>query len=164
MRGWNMGGGTAEQFYNEGIRLSFDQWKVAGADKYLANDTRTPAAYIDPAGDNGFSNAPSNITIKWDSNASFDTNLERIITQKWIANFPLGHEAWSEYRRTGFPRLMPAMVDKSGGIVDLSRGARRQTFTQAERSDNHDNYLKAVEMLGGPDNLSTDVWWAAKKK
>ena len=76
----------------------------------------------------------------------------------------MGHEAWSEYRRTGFPRLMPAMVDKSGGIVDLSRGARRQTFTQDERSDNHDNYLKAVEMLGGPDNLSTDVWWAAKKK
>ena len=30
------------------------------------------------------------ITVKWDDSADFEVNLERIITQKWIANFPLG--------------------------------------------------------------------------
>ena len=32
---------------------------------------------------------------------------DRIITQKWIAMFPEGCEAWAEQRRTGYPRLFP---------------------------------------------------------
>ena len=47
---------------------------------------------------------PSRITIKWKEDAQFEENLERIITQKWIAIFPLGNEAWAEYRRTGYPK------------------------------------------------------------
>lgn len=52
--------------------------------------------------------------------ADFETNLERIITQKWIAIFPLGTEAWTEHRRTGYPRLLPAVVDNSGGAVNVA--------------------------------------------
>ena len=43
--------------------------------------------------------------VKWDEGASKEEKLQRIITQKWIANFPLSCEAWAEYRRTGYPKL-----------------------------------------------------------
>lgn len=29
----------------------------------------------------------------------------KINNPKWIAMWPLGQEAWSEYRRTGYPRF-----------------------------------------------------------
>ena len=45
--------------------------------------------------------AVSTITPKWDENASKEVKLERIITQKWLALYPEGAEAWAEQRRTG---------------------------------------------------------------
>lgn len=159
LRGWNMGG-TAKTFYEKGVKLSFEQWDVQGADSYLADNTSTPKLYTDPAGLNSYTGAISSITIAWDETANMDTNLERIITQKWLANFPLGQEAWSEYRRTGYPKLMQVAVNNSGGIVDSRRGARRLYYPQEERINNNENYNKAVTLLGGPDNMATDVWWA----
>lgn len=159
LKGWNMGG-TAKEFYEQGVRLSFEQWGVSGADKYLADNTSTPATYVDPAGLNTYTGATSTITIAWDDAASAQTNLERIITQKWIANFPLGLEAWTEYRRTGFPRLMPVVVNNSGGVVSTARGARRLYYPQEERINNLTNYNHGVELLGGADNMATDLWFA----
>lgn len=159
LRGWNMGG-TAQEFYEQGVRLSFEQWEVSGADAYLADATSTPEIYTDPAGLNSYTGTTSTITIAWDENATTEQKLERIITQKWIANFPLGQEAWSEYRRTGYPKLMPVVVNNSGGIVDSKRGARRQTYPNMERQDNTANYNAALKLLGGPDTQATDVWWA----
>lgn len=40
-------------------------------------------------------------------------NFQRVITQKWIANYPLGLEAWAEYRRTGYPELYPCIDNLS---------------------------------------------------
>ncbi|MCH4148698.1 MAG: SusD/RagB family nutrient-binding outer membrane lipoprotein [Prevotella sp.] len=159
LRGWNMGG-TAKSFYEQGVRLSFGQWGATGADAYLADKTSTPAVYNDPMNLNSYTGTPSAITIAWDDAASMDTNLERIITQKWLANFPLGQEAWTEYRRTGYPKLMPVVVNNSGGVVDSKRGARRLYYPQEERTNNYTNYVEAVSLLGGPDNMATDVWLA----
>lgn len=163
LRGWNMGG-TAESFYNAGIRLSFAQWGADGADNYLTNSTLKPKMYEDPMGMFSYDKAISNITIKWKDVAGFDEeNLERIITQKWIANFPLGIEAWSEFRRTGYPRLMQAMVNSSAGIVQNERMARRLPYPQTERTENTVNLNEAIsKYLNGPDNMGTDVWWAKK--
>lgn len=158
LNGWNMGG-TAKELYNEGIRLSFEQWGVSGADSYIADNTSTPQGYKDPAGLNSYSGSTSNITIAWDD-ADNTRNLERIITQKWLANFPLGIEAWSEYRRTGYPKLMPVVVNNSGGTVSSERGARRLAYPQEERTNNAENYPHALQLLGGADNMGTDVWWA----
>lgn len=159
LRGWNMGN-TAKHFYEQGIRLSFEQWGVSGADTYIANTTATPAQYTDPMGTNSYNGQPSTITIAWDDAASMNTNLERIITQKWLANFPLGQESWSEYRRTGYPKFMPVVVNNSGGIVNSNRGARRLAYPQEERTNNYENYNAALSLLGGTDNMATDVWWA----
>ena len=53
----------------------------------------------------GNESAISFITIKWKDDAGEEEKLERLITQKWIAMWPLGQEAWSEYRRNGYPRF-----------------------------------------------------------
>ncbi len=118
-----------------------------------------PASYKDPAELNTYSGATSQITIKWED-GDFEKSLERIITQKWLANFPLGQEAWAEYRRTGYPMLMPVVVNNSAGVVNSARGARRLAYPQEERLNNAENYVNAVGLLGGADNMATDLWWA----
>ncbi len=159
---FDMGPGTAEEFYNEGIRLSFEQYGAGGYEAYINDDTSLPASYTDPAGLNNFPQALSNITVKWDEAADAAQKQERIITQKWIANWHLGHEAWSDYRRTGYPHLMPSTDagNKSGGLVSSEFGARRMKYPQAEYTNNGENINAAVAgYLNGPDRMSTRLWW-----
>lgn len=162
--GFNMGG-SAESFYEKGIRLSFEQWGATGVDAYLEDGSSVPALYIDPADLNTYEKNLSNITIKWEESASKEQKQERIITQKWIANWMLGNEAWADYRRTGYPKLLPATDEGnlSGGEVDSEKGARRMPYPSEEYTSNTENVQFAVSnYLGGPDNMATDVWWARK--
>ena len=88
-------GGTAKSLYEEGVKLSFEQWGAGDATTYLANNTLTEANYVDPISDYGGNvNAVSDITIKWDDSATDEKKMERLITQKWIAMFPNGQEGW----------------------------------------------------------------------
>ena len=162
--GFNLGG-TAKDFYEQGIRLSFAQWGASGEDDYIEDDRSVPQTYTDPAGLNSYASTISDITIKWDESASTEEKQERIITQKWIANWMLGSEAWADYRRTGYPRLIPAPAagNKSGGVVDSTRGARRMPYPSEENANNYENVQYARDhYLNGPDNMATDVWWACK--
>lgn len=169
LRGWNMGTPSisatdnAEGFYRMGIKLSFEQWGASGVDAYMDN-VNLPDTYKDPMGLFSYDGITSRITVKWDNEDEFESKLEKIITQKWIAIFPLGLEAWSEYRRTGYPKLMEVVQNNSGGKVDPRRMARRLQYPQNEYDENRANLRVAVEQyLKGPDNMGTDVWWAKRK-
>ena len=155
---------SAQSFYEQGIRLSFEERGVAGAEDYIADEANVPEAYTDPLGviENNTALPQSRITIKWKEDAQFEENLERIITQKWIAIFPLGNEAWAEYRRTGYPKLMPAKDNKSGGTVNSKYGMRRLPYPSEEYSENRTNVEAAITSLGGPDNGGTRTWWDCK--
>ena len=160
--GWNMGG-DARTFYEQGVRLSFAQWGVGGADDYLAG-TELPETYKDPNGDaTSYSTQLSQLCVAWNDAATKEEMQERIIIQKWIANFNLGNEAWADFRRTGYPHLIPAMESAVGnnsqGVRDLALGARRMPYPADEVTNNPENYAKAVELLGGPDNMATRMWW-----
>lgn len=162
LRGWSMDG-TAQELYERGVTLSFEQWGASGAAEYLANGEYTQEAYADPLGNYSYEGIPSTCTVAWESGGGFERNLERIITQKWIANFPmLGVESWAEYRRTGYPRLMPVPHNMSGGVVSDSEGARRMPYPDTEYTENAENYMRAVQMLGGRDDMATHVWWDRK--
>lgn len=163
--GFNMGG-SAESFYNEGIRLSFEQWQAEGADAYMNNAVGQPTTYDDPSNADTYNTPLSTVTVKWDESATPEEKQERIIIQKWIANWTLGNEAWADYRRTGYPHLIPATTagNKSNGEVDSSRGARRMRYPLDEYVSNTANVSYAVStLLNGPDRMSTPLWWDCKK-
>lgn len=87
---------------------------------------------------------------------TYATNLaiERISTQRWIALFFQGTEAWSEWRRTGFPVLKPAATTLNGG----TEIPRRLAYPVTENTLNHENY-EAVVKSQGKDDHYTRVWW-----
>ncbi len=162
--GFDMGG-EAKDFYEDGIRLSFEQWSAGSADAYIADNSRTPSAYVDPAGTNTYGGALSSITVAWDDAATVEQKQERIITQKWIANWLLGNESWADWRRTGYPVLIPATEtgNKSNGIVDSAKGARRMPYPSDEYVNNASNIAEAVSTkLRGADNMSTRLWFDCK--
>ena len=158
LRGWAMGG-DARSFYEEGIRLSFERCGVADQLTAYMASTALPGSYDDPAFGYSCSNQ-STVTIPWNDGAAFEENLERIITQKWIANFQLGTEAWADYRRTGYPRLFPVVVNNNPDITNLQLGARRMTYPLEEYEANGETIRAAVDQwLGGQDKMSTRLWW-----
>lgn len=165
--GFNMGG-EAKTFYEQGIRLSFEQWGVENPDEYIADDEKVPTTYMDPDRErtNSYDQALSTITVAWDESADEETKQERIIIQKWIANWMLGNEAWADYRRTGYPHLIPATEDgnKSNGIVNSEKGARRMPYPADEYISNKKNIEEAIRlyMNGQPDNMASKVWWDCK--
>lgn len=160
LMGWDMGGG-AQGFYEQGIRLSFEEWGAAGADEYINNRTLKPAAFVDVVGD-ASADAPSDITVAWDERGGLEKKLERIGTQKWLALFPNGAEAWAEYRRLHYPVLITPAVNWAEGVVDIKQGIRRVPYPLIEMSSHEIAYNKGLEYLGGPDSPATRLWWDKK--
>ena len=157
---------NARDFYEEGIKLSFEQYGVSGADEYLKGSSPVTVSYTDPwteKNPNGTVVGPIIAPcVQWREDSDMQ---KRIITQKWIANWILGNEAWSDYRRTGYPELFPASDagNLSNGVVDSSRGARRMPYPQEEYTNNSEYMQEALSLLDGPDDMGTDLWWARKK-
>lgn len=156
LAGWNNMGGTAESLYQEGISLSFSQWGVSGAEAYYSNDTATPADYLNAEGGYGASHAKmTTMTVKWNNNATDEQKLEKLIIQKWIALFPDGQEGWNEIRRTGYPKVFPVAQTTSYSI----EVANRIPFDYREATDKPAVYANALQLLGGPDDYATKMWW-----
>lgn len=162
LRGWNMGG-SAQSFYEEGIRLSMEEYGVGSAavGNYINDETSTPTDHVDPLEPLNNSTALSTITIKWEEGASNEEKLERIITQKWIALYPDGTEGWANFRRTGYPKLLPVTESQnhSGGTIDTDVQVRRWPYPVSEYTNNVAEVEKAITLLGGPDHGGTRVWW-----
>ena len=163
LRGWDMGGKTADAYYNEGISLSFRENGVADnkLNGYITGQGK-PVKFVDPVNPANNKDAVSTITVPWQNNNDFEQSLERIITQKYIALYPDGQEAWSEYRRTGYPHIFTATFIRTDAEVDPRTGPTRIPYSNKEYTDNGENIKKAVELLGGADNGATRLWWDKK--
>lgn len=164
LNGW-VGAGSIKDNYEQGIKTSFVQRGIAvsKAEAYLANNTSKAIPYVDPknAANNVALGDPylSTITIRWEDGDTPARKLERIITQKWIAMFPDGQEAWTEFRRTGYPKQFPVVVNNSGGKIPTALFVRRINFVNTEYGTNLKGVEKAITLLGGPDNGGTRLWW-----
>lgn len=159
--GFDMGG-NAETFYNEGIRLSFSQWGASGYEDYKDNDSPVSVSYANPPGGENRSEVLSVLPVKWDEGADLKEKQERIMIQKWIANWHIGNEGWADHRRTGYPKFFSASDagNKSQGVVDNNLGARRMPYPQSEVTNNPENYRQACDvLLCGKDNYATRIWW-----
>ena len=161
--------GTAQENYERGVRLSFQENGLtdAQATTYL-NGTTSPAPFVDVQALYSAA-APSTVTVKWDNGASDEVKLERIITQKYLAIYPNGMEAWSEWRRTGYPRLIPANTNISDKGVITSDGhkdgVRSWPYPQKEINENSANVQAAISKYKkGSNTANVNVWWDVKVK
>jgi len=79
--------------------------------------------------------------------------LREINYEYWIASFLNGPEAWTNFRRSGFPVLAPNPYP--GRTVDF---ITRLTYPPSEILVNSANVQEAIADMGG-DNLDIKVWW-----
>ena len=162
LRHWDMGD-TDENLYYKGILMSF---KENGVDEGKINDyiysDKQPIGFelemLDPYIDAHYKQ-PTTATVEYGGNQN--RKMEKIMIQKWIALYPNGMEAWSEVRRTGYPKLHRVYKNRSNGLIDSQKGIRRLQYpTQASSSkEDLENLEKARQMLKGPDNGGTPLWW-----
>ncbi|MFT2007287.1 SusD/RagB family nutrient-binding outer membrane lipoprotein [Pontibacter sp. 13R65] len=128
-RGWTNGTGNASELYAQGIRASFNYLgeNVAGVDALLQNQS---VAY--PVG------------------APVEEQVDRIITQKWLSfNGTQGFEAWTEYRRTGYPSFIELSAAASENVIP-----KRILYPNTESIRN--------QSYPGLKEISVPVWWDVK--
>ena len=112
--------------YETGVTLAFAYWQTELPADYL---TSGPAA--------------------WDA----ARGLEQIITQKWIAGIGDAYEGWIEWRRTGYPELLPVQASLNNGLYPV-----RFPYPADEQALNFDNYRAAAEATDG-NSVNVPVWW-----
>lgn len=74
--------------------------------------------------------------------------------EKWVALFPMGFQAWSEWRRTGYPILVPAPEPFNDGSIPT-----RYLYPSDEPGVNTANYEAALEQLTPPQDINTATFW-----
>ena len=130
-RGWITG--DAAGLYTDAIRASMEQYGIADADidAYLAQ----PRVQYSAA-----------------------TGLTQIAYQKWIALYMQGMEAWTEWRRTQIPHLVP------GPRATLSAIPERLPYADNEDVLNKANLQAAVSAqgLGQYTSLDKPLWFTGR--
>ncbi len=153
LRVW--GSGTAQSFYNEGIRSSINFWNSVLMD--LESSLTEEEAEALPA--TNITDSLINVYIEQPSVAyNAATGLEQIITQKWVALINQGFEAYAEYRRTGFPELNPIPNTNGESETGSSSLPVRVRYPLEEATLNRESYNEAVTRQG-PDLPTTHIWW-----
>lgn len=160
-------GGTAESLYEKGIEMSFEENGIASSEvaDYMSSGLK-PSAYsfhLTNPGVNVDVPAVTEATTAW--SGTDEEKLEKIMIQKWIALYPNGQEAWTEYRRTGYPKLHSVVTNYSNGEIDSEIGIRRMRFPTNKSTSAEDiaNLESARKLLrGGLDKAGTRLWWDNK--
>lgn len=133
--------GTAETYYLNGINASFayyaERLSEGGYSEILEVLTPDATYFAQPE-------------IAYTGTTA--EKLQKIGTQKWIALFFNGMEAWFDWRRTGIPSIIPgpAAVQPTLPV--------RFMYPSGVQALNSENYA-AVIARQGADALATRVWW-----
>ena len=173
LEGWNMGGGTVESLYNQGILTSlaengYGDANLLGAPYSTSTlvpmtsgiDLNTVIPAVAPA-------PPSTVPILFDAAGSKEKQLEQIITQKWIGLLPDSQEAYAERRRTGYPKLFNRLESENPDVPATSLPVRLTYWTN-EYTNNLNQVNAAILLLNGEsttpngDKASTKLWWDKK--
>jgi hypothetical protein len=124
--------GTAKEHYEKGVKAAMQMWTKY--DPTLVVTDAQVATYL--------ATYPYGVT---------KPALEMIGEQQWAGHFMNWFEAWSEWRRTGFPVLVPVNYpgNSTNGTIPV-----RLRLPASEVSGNP-NYSTATM----PDEMTTKVWW-----
>lgn len=127
--------------------VAYPDWNSSMEDAYFANIEITQAEIDALKADAVYTLSGSN-----------EEQLEMIINQKLVALYPDGDEGWTEWRRTGYPRVL---IGTDLSMAGDGPTPRRMPWPQAEQSVNSENYTSAVRALGGDDDRWTRTWFDA---
>ena len=120
---------SAKTLYEQGITQSFAYW-----------GTTLPASYL------------TSSMVAYGLNGQ--NPIEQILTQKWLANINHGYEGWTEYRRTGFPRLKTVSASLNNGLFP-----KRMPYPATESALNAVQYKIAADNTQN-NSINVPVWWA----
>ncbi len=163
LNGWNMGN-NAQSLYEEGVRMSLQQWGITNAttiNTYIAGTTTATAptlvAEYTAAGHSA--TPPVDVPVSWGNTES--AQRKQIAVQKYLALFPESWETWSDLRRSDADILYPLLTTED---PEVGTGLmKRLTYVPNEYSTNKDAVDAVVSTLpGGEDKGSARVWWDAQ--
>lgn len=133
LRGWIAG--DANDLYKQGIAASMD---------FVGVSADEASAYIDGIQSLGGSN---------------EAKLKSIITQKWIANFPNGAEAWADFRRTDYPDItLPVDGVSSNASVAANTWVKRIRYPNNQHDLNQTSMPPALNSYDS-DRMDIRLWW-----
>jgi len=135
------------------------RWGIGDAETHYNNGVLAAITELSAFGDAGvISDADAQAYL--DAHPYDDANgLEMINTQFWAATFFNEYEAWSNYRRTGFPVLVPITYPGSQSPGEVPR---RMAYSTVDKQVNATNYNVAVAALTGGDKITGRMWWDVK--
>ncbi len=136
--------GTAEEYYKKGIQASVEYYRA----RYTVINQPTIASRL--VLDDAYFAQP-NVAYT----GSTQEKLSKIGTQKWLALFFSGMEAWHDWKRTGFPDIKP------GPAAFINTVPVRFMYPGSVQSLNGENYKAAIARQGA-DAITTKVWWDVK--
>lgn len=144
-RGWT--DEDAEEMLRQGIIQSY-----ASTSEYFGNGPHIQDSGLEPIDITGDAEAYASARL---ADANSVGMMQVIAEEKWAALFPQGFEAWSEWRRTGFPILTPSPDPLNNGEIP-----RRYLYPTSEINLNNANYQTGVGGLNpASDNNTSRVWW-----
>ncbi|WP_375585345.1 SusD/RagB family nutrient-binding outer membrane lipoprotein [Cyclobacterium xiamenense] len=125
--------GTAEEHYSQGVKEAMQMYTYFDASLEVSDAEVT--AYLD--------RHPYGVE---------KPALEMIGEQMWVSKFFNWWEAWSDWRRTGYPELTPTNYP---GNVTQGQIMRKLRYPAAEVATN-ENFQAGATL---PDIFTTRVWW-----
>jgi len=94
---------------------------------------------------------------------TMEEKLEKIATQRWLANYTNGYEGWAIVRDTGYP-ASAVITSDNNDIISFAgemngKQAQRLRYGTSVYSSNTTNVNAAISAQG-PDNMTTKLWFA----
>lgn len=131
---------TAASLYEAGIRAAMRQWDLISGTTGTISQARIDSYVAAHA---------------FKTSGTVAERTEQIYNEFWVGLFPDAQEVYNNYRRTGYPALVPNVYP---GNATGGRIFRRFLYPVSEQTLNRVQYNAAVQRQGA-DDLMTRIWW-----
>ncbi|MDA9139875.1 SusD/RagB family nutrient-binding outer membrane lipoprotein [Flavobacteriaceae bacterium] len=130
--------GDANTYYQLGLEKAMAIWNTAPTTEFLASTMGSLTG-------------------------TMEEKLEKIATQRWLANYTNGYEGWAIVRDTGYP-ASAVITSDNNDIISFAgemngKQAQRLRYGTSVYSSNNTNVNTAISAQG-PDNMTTKLWFA----
>lgn len=156
LKGWWGTTANAEALYYEGIDASFNRYDLTTAQ--AATYKNTPGIKWGTASDTTGRQAQFQDWLQiCSSYIPAGDHFRQIVMQHWLAIPLQGVDAWTLIRRTRKLEFQPQFATYDG---DYKYVPQRIVYPSDELQTNPQEVQKAIQWLGGPDDLFTKLWFA----